>query len=484
MRLSQLASGYEIHPHGADPDVTAITEDSRRVAPGTLFVAVPGTSLDGHRYIGDAAARGAVAVAAERGGFVPGPLAEVRVTSSRKALAEFAARFYDFPAAALEVIGFTGTFGKTSTSEILRALLDAGGGRTGVLGSLGGRYGSFREPSTGLTTPAPVELHKALRGLRDAGASSVVLEVTSHALRLDRVHGLTFGGGLLAAIMAGEHTDFHRSYEDYVSAKRLFLDHLRADAVLAYDADNQAARRLAAEARVATRAGFSLEAREAYLQFHDVVVDNRGAAFGVTGQFDGGGSAARLHSSLLGRGHLRNISLALAYAFATGVPVAAARDVLASLSPLRRRMERYEVDGRTVLDDTAAHPDSFTAAFDVAAMLPHDDLVVVYALRGSRGAEINRVNARTLADLLAIHGVSSLVATASDDGTAEKDRATAEEIDATRQALAERGARYVWCDSLRAAVREAMDRSGPGDLIVLVGAQGMDGAKALLSEDR
>lgn len=480
MRLSELAAGYHVVSSGADPDVTSITEDSRRVEAGTMFVAVPGTSLDGHAYIPDAVARGAVAIAVERDGAVPGHIVQVRVPSSRRALADLAARFHDQPAGKLSVIGFTGTFGKTSTSDILRALLDAGGGRTGVLGSLGARFRRFHQPSGGLTTPAPVELHRALRGLLDAGATSVILEVTSHALRLERVHGMMFDGGLLAAIMPGEHTDFHRSYDDYVGAKRLFLDHLQPDAILAYDADNHAARRLAADARVAMRAGFSLEGRDAYLQFYDVLMDGRGATFSITGHFAGARSGERLHSSLLGRGHVHNVSLALTYAFAAGVPVPIAREVLASLRPLRRRMERYEAGGRTVLDDTAAHPDSFRATFDVAALLPHDDLVVVYALRGNRGAEINRVNARALADLVAIHGVSSFIATASSDCTSEKDCATAEEIDATRQAFAERGVRFIWHDSLRAALGEAMSLTGAGDLIVLIGAQGMDEGQALL----
>jgi UDP-N-acetylmuramoyl-L-alanyl-D-glutamate--2,6-diaminopimelate ligase len=482
MRLSELAAGYHVAPSGVDPEITAITEDSRRVEAGTMFVAVPGTSLDGHVYIPDAVARGAIAIAVERDGPVPGHVARVHVSSSRKALADFAARFHDKPADTLDVIGFTGTFGKTSTSDVLRALLDAGGRRTGVLGSLGARYRRFREPPSGLTTPAPVELHRALRGLLDAGATSVILEVTSHALRLERVHGTMFAGGLLAAIMPGEHTDFHRSYEDYVGAKRLFLDYLKPEAILAYDADNRAARRLAADARVATRAGFSLEGRDAYLQFYDVLMDGRGATFSIAGE-GAAGSGERLHSTLLGRGHLRNVSLALTYAFAAGIPVAAAREVLAALRPLRRRMERYEAEGRVVLDDTAAHPDSFRATFDVAAMLPHEDLVVVYALRGSRGADINRLNARALADLVAIHGVSSFIATASADGASEKDRATAEEVDATRQVFTERGVRFTWHDTLGAAINEAMNATGAGDLIVLIGAQGMDGAQALMSDD-
>ena len=120
-------------------------------------------------------------------------------------------------------------------------------------------YGPFHDPGNGLTTPAPVELHRALRGLRDAGADTAIMEVTSHALLMDRARGLSFGGGLIAAIMPGEHTDFHRTYEDYVAAKRLFLDYLAPGALLAFDADNRVSASLAADARVAVRAGVSLQ---------------------------------------------------------------------------------------------------------------------------------------------------------------------------------------------------------------------------------
>ncbi len=410
----------------------------------------------------------------------------------------------------LSLIGFTGTFGKTSTSDILRRLLDAAGQQTGVLGSLGARYKGFHDPGEGLTTPAPVELHRALRGLTDAGATTVILEVTSHALRLGRVNGLRFDGGLLAAIMPGEHTDFHRSYEDYVEAKGLFLAELDPSALLAYDADNLAARRLVTEpGRGVSRAsghghrpaaialppgvtrsastsqgnaiGFSLEGRDADVQLYDILLDGKGATFSLGGRALTTQSGTRVSSPLLGRGHLRNVALAITYAIGIGLPATTVREIVASLTPLRRRMERYEVDGRVVLDDTAAHPDSLTATFDVAALLPHRALAVVYAIRGRRGPDINRRNATALADLSFVHGVEPLIVTSAADRVSALDLPTAEEVDVTRQALVARGRRFVWHDGLGDAMRDAYARTKAGDLIVLVGAQGMNDGKSLLA---
>src|SRR5688572_4907953 len=141
MRLSALLDG--LSANAPDPDITAITEDSRRVTPGTLFVAITGTAEDGHAYAADAIARGAVAIVAERDDGIPAGAVRVAVPDSRAALAVLAARFHGEPARSLHLIGFTGTFGKTSTSDILRRLLEAAGGRPGVLGSLGARFQSF-----------------------------------------------------------------------------------------------------------------------------------------------------------------------------------------------------------------------------------------------------------------------------------------------------------------------------------------------------
>ena len=477
MQLSVLAEGFEVT--GGDRDIAAVTEDSRRAGPNTLFVAISGHAQDGHAYIADAIARGAVAVAGTRLDTVPAGIARVRTADPREALSILAARLHGHPARDLRLIGFTGTFGKTSTSEVLRALLEACGQRPGVLGSLGAKYGGFHQPGRGLTTPAPVELQSALRGLRDAGADRVIVEVTSHALRMRRAHGLQFSGGLLAAIQPGEHTDFHCTYEEYVEAKRLFLDYLAPDAVLAYDADNDAARTLASSRAPERRIGFSLARADADVRFSDVRLDANGALFRVERRSTPG-AALEMRSALLGRGHFRNVALALTYAFAEGMDPAVAAGVLRSLRALPRRMERYTAAGRVVLDDTAAHPDSLTATFDVAALLPHRRAVAVYAVRGSRGVDINAHNAAALAGLASRHRIETLIVTASEEATAAEDAVTGAELDATRREL-EKGSRpFVVHATLRDAIEESLRRTGAGDLIVLIGAQGMNQGRSLL----
>ena len=386
-------------------------------------------------------------------------------------------------------------------------LLDAGGSRTGVLGSLGARYGAFHDPGNGLTTPAPVELHRALRGLREAGADTAIMEVTSHALRMDRVRGLSFGGGLIAAIMPGSTptstgpttTTSRQSGSSWTMSHRRGARLRRGQPRVGCARGRRArrrARRSSLEPAAPKRARSRREGGgDAAVQLREIVLDHTGARFVCVVASEGHAGAAghRMHSPLLGPGHLRNVALAVAYATAAGVPPSDAAAALSTLVPLRRRMERYEAAGRAVLDDTAAHAQSFRATFQVADLLAAGRaashgrcrIAVVYAIRGRRGVDIDRRNAEALAELLDGRRIASAIVTAALDVSGEADRATAEEIDAAREAFREHGVASDWHDTLRAAIRAAAAQTGTGDLIVLIGAQGMnEGKRILLKEAR
>lgn len=489
--LAAIAAPFDVRGD-ARVAIDAITDDSRTAGPGALFVAVTGTADDGHRYIADAIARGARAVVVERADLAPEGVPAVVVPSARQALAVIASRFYGNPGASLEIVGFTGTFGKTTTSYVLQRLLDAAGRRTAVIGSLGARFAGEAYELRGMTTPPPVLLHRALRRLADAGATTAVMEVTSHALVQDRVHGLAFAGGMLAAIRPGEHIDFHRNFDDYVAAKGRILDYLEPGAILAYDADNRAAAGIA-QARSDVRAvGFSLRrtpisgeqsgaerragnlSDRRILPLADAVLDEQGALITIDG--------VRLRSTLLGRANLRNVALALTFARQFGLRMKDAREALAGLTPLSRRMERYALAGRTVLDDTAGHPESLDATFEVADLLPASRVIVAYALRGSRGDDINRRNALSLAEHAQAIRADRVIVTEAADTAGPLDQVTASERDAARAAFRQRGLSPVWHETMKAAMQDAAAHSSAGDLIVLVGAQGMNAGRAELQK--
>jgi len=202
--------------------VTGIAYDSRKVAPGELFVAIPGFKQDGRRFATDAVGRGAAAVVAEGADPLPGSAAaRIIVPSSREALARLADAYYGHPSERLAVVGITGTNGKTTTSLLVEALLGAGGRPTGVIGTIQYRVGDQAEAAS-QTTPEALELQALLARMVRARVGGAAMEVSSHALSLHRVDGIEFDVAVFTNLTQ-DHLDFHRTLAAYRDAKaRLF----------------------------------------------------------------------------------------------------------------------------------------------------------------------------------------------------------------------------------------------------------------------
>lgn len=217
MKLSQLLSALGTGcPQ--DPDITALACDSREVIPGALFVAMEGANADGRDYLPDALNRGAAAVVC-RPPLPPG-LPGAAVDNPRTALALLAAEFYEHPEKELTLIAVTGTKGKTTTAHMLRDILTAAGRRTGMIGTLGAYIGPEMLAGGLNTTPEPIALHRTLRAMADAGCTHVVMEVSSQAMKLKRVHGLTFAAGLFLNLTP-DHIGGaeHASFDEYRACK-------------------------------------------------------------------------------------------------------------------------------------------------------------------------------------------------------------------------------------------------------------------------
>ena len=207
-----------------DPEVSAVCYDSRRVVAGALFVAVEGFSVDGHRFIPDAVAKGAVAVVC--GKPVDADTIVIRVADPRAALAQLATCFYGYPADRMTLVGVTGTSGKTTVTYLLERILDKAGHRPGVVGTINTRYAGqiFDNP---VTTPESADLQQILRQMVDSGTTHVVMEVSSHALDLSRVDGCRFDVAVFTNL-SHDHLDYHGDMARYWECKRrLFVDYLK-----------------------------------------------------------------------------------------------------------------------------------------------------------------------------------------------------------------------------------------------------------------
>ena len=209
--------------------ISAVASDSRQVTPGAVFVAIRGERADGNRFVGDAVARGAVAVVSEEprlaAGHTPnaGPeVAWIQVEEPRQALARIAANFYGRPAKALELVGITGTNGKTTTSFLVDSILRAAGHGTGLFGTIVYRTPKGEAPAKH-TTPESLELQKFFAQVRAEGGTHVTMEVSSHALALDRVWGCRFAAAIFTNLTR-DHLDFHKTMEEYGTAKRRLFE--------------------------------------------------------------------------------------------------------------------------------------------------------------------------------------------------------------------------------------------------------------------
>ena len=203
--------------------VISVTADSRAVVPGSLFVAVRGVAVDGHRYIPDAIAAGASMIVAEELSAdiirtLPPHVVAVTVADSRDALGHLASRFYGDPSEELTLVGVTGTNGKTTIATLLYELATMAGRKAGLLSTVANIIAGASEAATH-TTPDPVALNALLRRMVDAGCSFAAMEVSSHAADQHRIAGLTFAGGIFTNLTR-DHLDYHRTFEAYLRAKQ------------------------------------------------------------------------------------------------------------------------------------------------------------------------------------------------------------------------------------------------------------------------
>jgi UDP-N-acetylmuramyl-tripeptide synthetase len=233
--------------------LTGLQYDSRRVTLGNVFVAIQGLSVDGHSFIDAAVKQGAALIVCERLPSTEPPFdcAYIQVSNSRKALAVLAHAWYNQPSRRLKVFGVTGTNGKTTATFLLKTLLEACGETVGVIGTTGNFIGDIVLPAD-FTTPESVELCALLDEMARRGASAVAMEVSSHALALDRVYATTFAGAIFTNLTQ-DHLDFHKTMEEYAAAKKRLFDMLPTDAVAVANADDAYARFMLADTQAARR---------------------------------------------------------------------------------------------------------------------------------------------------------------------------------------------------------------------------------------
>ena len=453
MKLKELLEGIEVLDATADMEmeIPHVSYDSRATQPGDLFVAMTGFAADGHAFIGKAMAAGASAVLCQKQPEDPA-VPYVRVADSRRALAEVGANFFGHPADSMTMVGVTGTNGKTTTTYLLKSILEqAAGAKVGLIGTNQNMIGEEIIP-TERTTPESFELQRLFAQMRDAGCTHVVMEVSSHALALDRVYGVHYAVGIFTNLTQ-DHLDFHKTMEAYCDAKAILFRNCDAGVC---NADDPWTERLLKDATCrkfsyAEQAAADLRAENVCLEADHVAFD------AVTKE-----KSVPIRVNIPGGFMVYNTLDVLGAALMLGIPLEKSADVLARVPHVKGRVEVVPTLGKdyTVLIDYAHSPDGLENVLTSVKGFAKGRTIALFGCGGDRDKTKRPKMGKIAAE------IADFVVVTTDNPRTEKPGDIIADI---LPGMQDSDTPHVVVEDRIEAIHWAMDHAEPGDVIVLCG---------------
>ena len=452
-RLSEILRQTPVREVLGDGErpVGGLSYDSRAVKPGDCFFAVRGTQADGHAFIPAAVAAGAAAVVCEQLPADPAPgVTYVAVPDSAGAMADLAAAFYDYPSRELKLVGITGTNGKTTTATLLYDLVRALGYKAGLISTVVYRI-EGREVEATHTTPDSIRLNALMREMADAGCEFCFMECSSHAIVQERTRGLSFAGGIFSNI-THDHLDYHKTFAEYIRAKKRFFDMLPAGSFALTNLDDRNGRVMVQNTAAAVHT-YSLRGMA---DFRCRIVETHldGMLLRIDGQ--------EVWVGLLGRFNAYNLLAVYGTAVLLGLDRSEVLRVLSTLRPVSGRFEIVRAaNGTTAVVDYAHTPDALENVLRTIEEIrtPQQQLLVVCGCGGDR----DRTKRPEMAQI-AVQYASTAIFT-SDNPRHESPEAILDEM----VAGLDPGTRYLRIADRAEAIRTAVMLSHPGDVILVAG---------------
>jgi len=472
MKLGDLLAGVQVskmfettYGHSAithEVHIHRLQYDSRKIQRGDCFVAIRGSGTDGHRFIELAIGNGASVVVLEQDAalsdyyFLHSGVAKVVVPDSRKALAVMSANYYNHPSRSLTMVGVTGTNGKTTTTHLIKAILEAAGQRVGLLGTIEYRIGDEVIPASH-TTPESLELNELLARMAKFGCQSVSMEVSSHALHQSRVYGLAFDAAVFTNLTQ-DHLDYHGTMEEYFRAKRILFDSLKPDAVAITNADDTWGMQIASSSQARV---FSYGVAEhADIRAADIRLSIEGTSFTLWFK----NQQTTLTTPLVGRFNVYNVLAAYSTGLALGHSPETLVQGIRSVNSVRGRFERIASPaGWTAIVDYAHTPDALEKCLrTIHDVLPREGrgrIITVFGAGGDRD--------RTKRPLMgSVAGQwSDIIIVTSDNPRTEEPQGIIDEI----VAGIPHGAQVTQEIDRRAAIHSALRQARSGDVVLIAG---------------
>jgi UDP-N-acetylmuramoyl-L-alanyl-D-glutamate--2,6-diaminopimelate ligase len=451
--LSRLLNGLGMVYTGfRDVQIEAVTCDSRDVVPGALFVAIPGNKKDGTEYIDEAIRRGAVAIVATKVVYPVPKIPLAVVPDVRLAYSEIAARFHGYPSARLNVIGITGTNGKTTTTFLLKAMLDAARDKSGLLGTVYNILGD-KPVASHMTTPDAETIHSCMAEMVKRGCRSCVMEVSSHSLMQERVRSVNFAAAILSNVTR-DHMDYHKTFEEYRAAKARLFEQLPPHGIACLNADDPSCDWFAERStgRVVT---YGLEKGDIRATIHENSIN--GLRFTV--HFSPGVDL-EIHSPLIGKHNVYNMLSAAATLYAMGYDLEPMRAGLDGMRSVPGRLEEISLcQDFKVFVDYAHTPDALERVITALKPLTPGKVWVVFGCGGDRDRGKRPLMGKVVEEL------SDQFVITSDNPRSEDPLAIVSEICA---GLAQKSKHQIILDR-RDAIRAAIMQARTGDTVLVAG---------------
>jgi UDP-N-acetylmuramoyl-L-alanyl-D-glutamate--2,6-diaminopimelate ligase len=433
----------------AGPEPARLTVDSRSAGTGAVYLAVRGSQVDGHRFVPEAVRRGASAVVVEVASQAGVP--EIVVRDGRRAALVLGAAWFAHPTRRLTLAGVTGTNGKTTTTGLIRHLLNADGdsGSIGTLGAFDGGGEPVASTAGTLTTPGPIDLQATFAALVERGVTRVTMEASSHSLDQGRLDGLTFAAGVFTNLTR-DHLDYHGTMESYLAAKLRLGSMLTDSGVEVVNLDDLAWQVLPTRSR---RVTFGVHPA-ADVRAGEVILEATGSRFMLSGCF----GTADVSLPLLGDFNVANALAAAACALGLGVPLPEVASRLSSSPQVPGRMERLSETPCIVLRDYAHTPDALERALGTLRPLTTGRLVVVFGCGGDRDKGKRPLMGRIAAEL------ADMAVVTSDNPRTEDPGAIIDDIE---QGMG--GVSHLRIPDRLTAIYTALEQARAGDTILLAG---------------
>lgn len=430
-----------------DNDITGVEYDSRRVSEGCLFIAVKGFNVDGHDFIQEAVAKGARAVIGEKNLDIPG-ITYIMVKDSRKALSQASSWFYGYPSEKLKIIGVTGTNGKTTTTYLVKAMLDMAGFKTGVIGTIGNVIGE-KVLHAERTTPESLELNRLFFKMADEGVEYVIMEVSSHSLKLHRVDGIDFEVGIFTNLTQ-DHLDFHKTFEDYFNSKKKLFD-LSKKAVI--NADDESGRKILESISIPA-ASYSIE-NKADLMAQDVKIFPEGVFY----ELKVNGEKFSISYHVPGKFSVYNSLAAIGTGLLLGIPMDTLVEALKRVKGIPGRFEPIKMgQDFTVIVDYSHTPDSLENALKTIKSFARGKILTVFGCGGDR----DRKKRPIMGEIASRYSDYSIIT--SDNPRSEDPEAIIDEIE---QGMTNKN--YERIADRKEAIRRAIMMAQKEDVVLIAG---------------